>query len=127
MVTTVRDRARVITNQHTLQKVVLAGSLHRAFSSGSLKNIQIRYFQGVLYHYVTEIGDGCVLLVVVVMVVVVVVVVEGVVTTSRLGPVQVGGEVTGLHIVGGYNTSSLSKGATENGDWWWMVWFGGVK
>ena len=53
--------------------------------------------------------------------------VVGVVTTSRLGPVQVGGEVTGLHIVGGYNTSSLSKGATENGDWWWMVWFGGVK
>ena len=40
-------------------------------------------------------------LVEVVVVVVVVVVVEKVGTTSRLGPVQVGGEVTGLRIVGG--------------------------
>ena len=57
-------------------------------SSGSLKNIQIRYFQGVLYHYVTEIGDGCVL---------------GGGGGHQAGrvQVQVGGVVTGLSVVGG--------------------------
>ena len=63
----------------------------------------------------------------VVVVVVVVVVVEEVVTTSRLGPVQGGSRITGLHIVSGYNTSSLSKMlpiTVTGGSWcgWLVLW-----